>query len=195
MKFIVSLFVVLFGMSVAHAEDSSWQKFEHNVKLKHGDWGLEVRTYSNDDYDHYELTNSGLIPNVEVGLRIAEDGDTTEYRAKATHTLFNADALSLAHRMEYRYFEGASTDDYWRYRLIAKAQMGSTWLKVQPRWTFGGAQKTDAKIDDVKYTLGYNLALSDNVVLAPFAEYVTAGEAGDWKKEELIGGTTLEVKF
>jgi len=195
MKFIVSLFVVLFGMSVVNAADTSWQKFEHNVKLKHGDWGLEVRTYTNDDYDHYEITNSSIINNVELGLRVAEDADTTEYRAKATHKLFDAGALSLNHRMEYRYFEGNTTDDYWRYRLIAKAKMGDAWLKFQPRWKFGGDNKNDSKIDDVKYTLGYNLALSDNVVLTPFAEYVTAGETGDWKKQELIGGTTLEVKF
>jgi len=53
MKVIASIIAMLFAASVAlAAEDLNWNKSEHNLQIKSGDWGFEVRTYLDDDYDH-----------------------------------------------------------------------------------------------------------------------------------------------
>lgn len=181
-------------IGVANASDKNWKTSEHNFNIESGDWGLQVRTYGNDDYDHVEVSNK-VADNVTVALRVAEDGANTEYRPKLTHKIFADGPISLAHRIEYRYFEGNTTDDSWRYRFIAKASLGSAWVKAEPRWTLGGDNTNDMKIDDIKYQAGYDLSLADAVVFTPFVEYRTAGEEGKWLKEDLFWGTTLQVKF
>ena len=64
-------------------------------------------------------------------LRIAEKDNSREYRPKLTHKLFKLNplasgdskgplSLSMGHRIEYRNYETAGTDDYWRYRTITR---------------------------------------------------------------------------
>jgi len=192
MKQLLTFFAALMLISSVHAEDD-WQTMENNFKFQGESYGLEIRTYADDDYDHAEVTYK-LAPNLTGALRLAEDGTDTEIRPKLTHKVFNAGPISLAHRIEYRYFEG-SKDDNWRYRGIVKAEYGGAWLKMQPRWTFGAGKTGDMKIDDVKWQAGYDIAIAPNLKLTPFVEYLTAGEDGDWQKEHLIGGTTVQVKF
>ncbi|NCX70445.1 MAG: hypothetical protein EBX03_11475 [Rhodobacteraceae bacterium] len=176
----------------AYAEDN-WQTMENNYKFEGDTYGVELRTYADDDYDHVEFT-SKLSSNLKAAVRIAEDGETTEYRPKLTHKVLKKGPFSFAHRLEYRYFEGPK-DDNARYRWIAKLNAGGLWLTAQPRWEFGHGKTGDAKVDSVKWQTGFDLPLATNVTLTPFAEYLTAGEDGKWQKEHLIGGTTLKVKF
>lgn len=201
MKILASLAAgLLFGASlaVADSDDLNWNKSEHNVKIKSGDWGFEVRTYLDDDYDHMEVTKK-LANGLTAALRYAEDGSTTEIRPKLTHKIWNNDTWSLGQRIEYRNFEGDS-DDHWRYRAIIGLKQGDVWLKLQPRWTLGGDNvKDDGDIDNVKWQAGYNWTLSSSetssVVLSPYVEYQTEGSDGDWKKKHMILGTSLSVKF
>ena len=199
MKKIVALVsAALLGLSVNAYSDDNWNTSEHNYNINSGNWGLEIRANGNDDYDHVEGSYK-LADNLELALRYAEDGVNTEIRPKLTHTLIGAGPLGLKHRIEYRYFEGNTTDDYFRYRLIAKMDVGPIWVKAEPRWTLGGDQKTDTKIDDVKYQAGYDWTLSasdtSSVVFTPYVEYLTAGDAGDWAKTHMILGTRLAVQF
>ena len=198
-KNVITVLLTSFLMiGVANASDKNWKTSEHNFNIESGDWGLQVRTYGNDDYDHVEVSNK-VADNVTVALRVAEDGANTEYRPKLTHKIFADGPISLAHRIEYRYFEGNTTDDYWRYRGIVKLSADNLWLTAQPRWTFGGDKKNDTKIDDVKWQAGYDWVLSESadskVVFTPFVEYLQNGESNDWTKQHLIAGTTLKVKF
>lgn len=199
-KLLITLFATLFlvacGAQDADADDN-WKTSEHNYNISSGKYGLEIRTYGNDDYDHvegkYKLTDS-----LELALRYAEDGTNTEIRPKLTHKIMKVGPLSLGHRIEYRYFEGTK-DDNWRYRGIVGLKAGGAWIKMQPRWTFGAGKTGDAKIDDVKWQAGYDVTLAkdDNssVKFTPYVEYLTAGEDGDWAKTHMILGTKLSVKF
>ena len=199
MKLFASLAALMFGASLAIAEeDLNWNTSQHNFQLQSNDWSLEIRTVLDDDYDHMEVSkvlSNGLI----ASLRYAEDGTSTEIRPKLTQKLFANDTWSLKHRMEYRYFEGAKTDDFWRYRAIIGLKSGNTWVKLEPRWELGGDKKNDGDIDNVKWQAGYNWSLSSNesssIVLTPFVEYQTQGSEGDWKKESMILGTNLSIKF
>ena len=194
---VASMFLVACGSQDAEADDN-WNTSEHNYNIDSGKWGVEVRTINNDDYDHVEGSLK-LSDSLTAAVRYAEDGVTTEIRTKLTHSLMSIGPVGLKHRIEYRYFEGNTTDDFWRYRIIAKMDVGPIWLKAEPRWTLGGDQTTDAKIDDVKWQAGYDWTLSSDenssAVLTPYVQYVTAGDEGDWAKTEMILGTRLGIKF
>jgi len=194
---VASMFLVACGSQDAEADDN-WNTSEHNYNIDSGKWGVEVRTINNDDYDHVEGSLK-LSDSLTAAVRYAEDGVTTEIRPKLTHSLMSIGPVGLKHRIEYRYFEGNTTDDFWRYRIIAKMDVGPIWLKAEPRWTLGGDQTTDAKIDDVKWQAGYDWTLSSDenssAVLTPYVQYVTAGDEGDWAKTEMILGTRLGIKF
>ena len=200
-KLLITLFATMFlvacGTQEADADDN-WNTSEHNYNVNGDKYGLEVRTMGNDDYDHVEGSLK-LSDSLTAAVRYAEDGETTEIRPKLTHSLLSVGPVGLKHRIEYRYFEGNTTDDFWRYRIIAKMDVGPIWLKAEPRWTLGGDQTTDAKIDDVKWQAGYDWTLSSDenssAVLTPYVQYVTAGDEGDWAKTEMILGTRLGIKF
>jgi len=192
-KLLLTVVASIFMVGTVQAEDN-WTTSQHNYQLKSDTWGLEIRNVDQDDYDHVEFSYN-LSDSLVAELRYAENGVTHEIRPKLTHSLISAGPLSLKHRIEYRYFEGNTTDDSWRYRFIAKASLGSAWVKAEPRWTLGGDNTNDMKIDDIKYQAGYDLSLTDVVVFTPFVEYRTAGEEGKWLKEDLFWGTTLQVKF
>lgn len=201
MKLLITLFASLFlvacGAQDAEADDN-WNTSEHNFNINGNKWGLEIRAIGNDDYDHVEGSLK-LTDSLTAAVRYAEDGETTEIRPKLTHSLLSVGPVGLKHRIEYRYFEGNTTDDSWRYRIIAKMDVGPIWVKAQPRWTLGGDQKTDAKIDDIKYEAGYDWTLSStettSAVFTPYIQYQTSGDEGDYAKEHMILGTRLQVKF
>lgn len=201
MKLLITLFASLFlvacGTQEADADDN-WNTSEHNYNVNGDKWGLEIRAVGNDDYDHVEGSLK-LSDSLTAAVRYAEDGETTEIRPKLTHSLLSVGPVGLKHRIEYRYFEGNTTDDSWRYRIIAKMDVGPIWVKAEPRWTLGGDQKTDAKIDDIKYEAGYDWTLSStettSAVFTPYIQYQTSGDEGDYAKEHMILGTRLQVKF
>lgn len=201
MKLLITLFASLFlvacGTQEADADDN-WNTSEHNYNVNGDKWGLEIRAVGNDDYDHVEGSLK-LTDSLTAAVRYAEDGETTEIRPKLTHSLLSVGPVGLKHRIEYRYFEGNTTDDSWRYRIIAKMDVGPIWVKAEPRWTLGGDQKTDAKIDDIKYEAGYDWTLSStettSAVFTPYIQYQTSGDEGDYAKEHMILGTRLQVKF
>lgn len=196
MKKLLAILTFAFATS-ALAADDNWQTSEHNFNIKHGDWGLQVRTYNNDDYDHIEGSYK-LSDSLTVALRYAEDGVNTEIRPKITHKIAKWGPLSLGQRLEYRYYEGTK-DDYFRYRAIVGLKAGSAWIKMQPRWKFGAGQTGDTKIDDVKWQAGYDFTLDkdedSSVKFTPYVEYLTAGQDSSWEKEHLILGTNFTVKF
>ncbi len=199
-KLLITLFATMFlvacGTEEADADDN-WNTSEHNYNINGDKWGLEIRAVGNDDYDHVEGSLK-LTDSLTAAVRYAEDGETTEIRPKLTHKIMKVGPLSLAHRIEYRYFEGVK-DDNWRYRGIIGLKAGSAWVKLQPRWEFGAGKTGDAKIDNVKWQTGYDFTLSKSetsaVKFTPYVEYQTDGEDGDWAKKHMILGTKLSVKF
>ena len=201
MKLLITLFASLFlvacGAQDAEADDN-WNTSEHNYNINGDKWGLEIRAIGNDDYDHVEGSLK-LTDSLTAAVRYAEDGETTEIRPKLTHSLLNIGPVGLKHRIEYRYFEGAETDDFWRYRGIAKVALGNMWGKVEPRWTLGGNNTNDMKIDDIKWQAGYDWTLSStetsSAVFTPYVEYLQGGDQADWAKTHMILGTRLQVKF
>jgi hypothetical protein len=200
-KLLITLFATLFlvacGAQDAEADDN-WNTSEHNYNINSGNWGIEIRAIGNDDYDHVEGSLK-LTDSLTAAVRYAEDGETTEIRPKLTHSIMNIGPVGLKHRIEYRYFEGDATDDSWRYRFIAKMDVGPIWVKVQPRWELGGNNTNDMKIDDIKYEAGHDWTLSStetsSAVFTPYIQYQTSGDEGDWAKEHMILGTRLAVKF
>ena len=122
--------------SNAFAGQNDWTKTEHNYNLKYKEYGVNIRQYYRNDYAHaefkYKVKPAGQ--KVELALRIAEKDNSREYRPKLTHKLFKLNplasgdskgplSLSMGHRIEYRMYELASKDDYWRYRTIGKAKL------------------------------------------------------------------------
>ena len=200
-KLLITLFATLFlvacGAQDAEADDN-WNTSEHNYNINGNKWGLEIRAIGNDDYDHVEGSLK-LTDSLTAAVRYAEDGETTEIRPKLTHSLLSVGPVGLKHRIEYRYFEGDATDDSWRYRIIAKMDVGPIWVKAQPRWELGGNNTNDMKIDDIKYEAGYDWTLSStettSAVFTPYIQYQTSGDEGDYAKEHMILGTRLQVKF
>ena len=144
-------------------------------------------------------------------MRIAEKDNSREYRPKITHKLFKLNplasgdskgplSLSVGHRVEYRMYELASKDDYWRYRTIGKAKLKlskdlAVWTKAQPRWTFGGAKTNDLKIDDIKTNIGADIKLDGLVTFSPYVELLLNGKDENYSKKSLMFGTALTIKF
>ena len=116
MRYLLTTIILVFSTSL-FASDRNWQKSEHNVNIKHNKFGLNIRQYTQDDYDHIEFKYK-LIKDVEIALRLAEEGDVKEKRPKLTHKIGKFGPVSLSHRLEYRTYESDLKSDYMRYRLI-----------------------------------------------------------------------------
>lgn len=196
MKQLLLIFFLMFSLPT-FADERNWQKSEHNLNIKHNKFGLNIRQYAQDDYDHIEFKYK-LIKNVEVALRLAEEGDVKEKRPKITHKVGKLGPISFAHRLEYRTYESDVKSDYMRYRLIfgAKSKDGFVWAKVQPRWKVGGeGVHVDGKIDDIKTAVGLSFKLNKNTTFKPYVEYLADSEINDFKKQYMMLGTALTFKF
>ena len=194
MKYLLTTILLVFSTSL-FASDRNWQKSEHNVNIKHNKFGLNIRQYAQDDYDHIEFKYK-LIKDVEIALRLAEEGDVKEKRPKLTHKIGKFGPVSLSHRLEYRTYESDLKSDYMRYRLIFGTKYKMFWAKVQPRWKVSGeGVDTDVKIDDIKTSVGLKLNLNEHTTFKPYIEYLTDGEKNDYQKKSVMLGTSLGFKF
>ena len=194
MKYLLTTILLVFSTSL-FASDRNWQKSEHNIDIKHNNFGLNVRQYAQDDYDHIEFKYK-LIKNVEIALRLAEEGDVKEKRPKLTHKIGKFGPISLSHRLEYRTYESDLKSDYMRYRLIFGTKYKMFWAKVQPRWKVGGEGiDVDSKIDDIKTSVGLKLNLNEHTTFKPYIEYLADGEKNDYQKKHIMIGTSLGFKF
>ena len=194
MKYLLTTMLLVFSTSL-FASDRNWQKSEHNVNIKHNKFGLNIRQYAQDDYDHIEFKYK-LIKDVEIALRLAEEGDVKEKRPKLTHKIGKFGPLSLSHRLEYRTYESDLKSDYMRYRLIFGTKYKMFWAKVQPRWKVSGeGVDTDVKIDDIKTSVGLKLNLNKHTTFKPYIEYLADGEKNDYQKKSVMLGTSLGFKF
>ena len=194
MKYLLTTIILVFSTSL-FASDRNWQKSEHNIDIKHNNFGLNVRQYAQDDYDHIEFKYK-LIKNVEIALRLAEEGDVKEKRPKLTHKIGKFGPISLSHRLEYRTYESDLKSDYMRYRLIFGTKYKMFWAKVQPRWKVGGEGiDVDSKIDDIKTSVGLKLNLNKHTTFKPYIEYLADGEKNDYQKKYIMIGTSLGFKF
>lgn len=191
---LLTIILLIFSTSL-FASDRNWQKSEHNIDIKHNNFGLNVRQYAQDDYDHIEFKYK-LIKNVEIALRLAEEGDVKEKRPKLTHKIGKFGPISLSHRLEYRTYESDLKSDYMRYRLIFGTKYKMFWAKVQPRWKVGGEGiDVDSKIDDIKTSVGLKLNLNEHTTFKPYIEYLADGEKNDYQKKYIMIGTSLGFKF
>ena len=194
MKYLLTTMLLVFSTSL-FASDRNWQKSEHNVNIKHNKFGLNIRQYAQDDYDHIEFKYK-LIKDVEIALRLAEEGDVKEKRPKLTHKIGKFGPVSLSHRLEYRTYESDLKSDYMRYRLIFGTKYKMFWAKVQPRWKVSGeGVDTDVKIDDIKTSVGLKLNLNKHTTFKPYIEYLVDGEKNDYQKKSVMLGTSLGFKF
>ena len=196
MKQLLLIVFLMFSLP-SFADDRNCQKSEHNVDIKLNKFGLNIRQYAQDDYDHIEFKYK-LVKKVEVALRLAEEGDVKEKRPKITHKIGKVGPLSLVHRLEYRMYESDIKSDYMRYRLIfgAKSKNGFLWAKVQPRWKVGGeGVHVDGKIDDIKTAVGLSFKLNKNTTFKPYVEYLADSEINNYKKKYMMLGTALTFKF
>ena len=194
MKYLLTTIILVFSTSL-FASDRNWQKSEHNVNIKHNKFGLNIRQYAQDDYDHIEFKYK-LIKDVEIALRLAEEGDVKEKRPKLTHKIGKFGPVSLSHRLEYRTYESDLKSDYMRYRLIFGTKYKMFWAKVQPRWKVGGEGiDVDSKIDDIKTSVGLKLNLNKHTTFKPYIEYLADGEKNDYQKKSVMLGTSLGFKF
>lgn len=194
MKYLLTTIILVFSTSL-FASDRNWQKSEHNVNIKHNKFGLNIRQYAQDDYDHIEFKYK-LIKDVEIALRLAEEGDVKEKRPKLTHKIGKFGPVSLSHRLEYRTYESDLKSDYMRYRLIFGTKYKMFWAKVQPRWKVSGeGVDTDVKIDDIKTSVGLKLNLNKHTTFKPYIEYLADGEKNDYQKKSVMLGTSLGFKF
>ena len=191
---LLTIILLIFSTSL-FASDRNWQKSEHNIDIKHNNFGLNIRQYTQDDYDHIEFKYK-LIKDVEIALRLAEEGDVKEKRPKLTHEMGKFGPVSLSHRLEYRTYESDLKSDYMRYRLIFGTKYKMFWAKVQPRWKVSGeGVDTDVKIDDIKTSVGLKLNLNKHTTFKPYIEYLTDGEKNDYQKKSVMLGTSLGFKF
>ena len=191
---LLTIILLIFSTSL-FASDRNWQKSEHNIDIKHNNFGLNIRQYTQDDYDHIEFKYK-LIKDVEIALRLAEEGDVKEKRPKLTHKIGKFGPLSLSHRLEYRTYESDLKSDYMRYRLIFGTKYKMFWAKVQPRWKVGGeGVHVDSKIDDIKTSIGLKLNLNEHTTFKPYIEYLADGEKNDYQKKSVMLGTSLGFKF
>ena len=191
---LLTIILLIFSTSL-FASDRNWQKSEHNIDIKHNNYGLNIRQYTQDDYDHIEFKYK-LIKDVEFALSFAEEGDVKEKRPKLTHEMGKFGPVSLSHRLEYRTYESDLKSDYMRYRLIFGTKYKMFWAKVQPRWKVSGeGVDTDVKIDDIKTSVGLKLNLNKHTTFKPYIEYLADGEKNDYQKKSVMLGTSLGFKF
>ena len=191
---LLTIILLIFSTSL-FASDRNWQKSEHNIDIKHNNFGLNIRQYTQDDYDHIEFKYK-LIKDVKIALRLAEEGDVKEKRPKLTHKIGKFGPISLSHRLEYRTYESDLKSDYMRYRLIFGTKYKMFWAKVQPRWKVSGeGVDTDVKIDDIKTSVGLKLNLNKHTTFKPYIEYLADGEKNDYQKKSVMLGTSLGFKF
>ena len=191
---LLTIILLIFSTSL-FASDRNWQKSEHNIDIKHNNFGLNIRQYTQDDYDHIEFKYK-LIKDVKIALRLAEEGDVKEKRPKLTHKIGKFGPVSLSHRLEYRTYESDLKSDYMRYRLIFGTKYKMFWAKVQPRWKVSGeGVDTDVKIDDIKTSIGLKLNLNEHTTFKPHIEYLADGEINNYQKKSVMLGTSLGFKF
>ncbi len=194
MKHLLLIFFMLFSLPV-FANDRNWQKSEHNVNIKHNNFGLNIRQYAQDDYDHIQFEYN-VVSSVKLALRLAEEGEIKEKRPSITHTVGKFGPIKVAHRLGYRMYESDLKSDFARYRIILGANYGMLWTKVQPRWKVGGeGVHVDAKIDDIKSSVGIKLNLNEHTTFKPYVEYLADGSVNDYKKKYVMLGTELTFKF
>jgi hypothetical protein len=199
MKYLLTTIILVFSTSL-FASDTDFTKSEHNWNFKGKKVGVNVRTYFQDDYEHVELKYK-LNKKFEVALRLAEEGDLRENRYKLTHKIGKFGGIGLAHRIEYRAYDGTKTD-YYRYRLIfsKKVKMSNNvqlWGKVQPRWKYYNTdgKTNDSKVDDVKTQVGFDYKINKYTSVGPYIEYLTLGSEDDFTKKSTMLGTKFTVKF
>ena len=194
MKHLLLIFFMLFSLPV-FANDRNWQKSEHNVNIKHNNFGLNIRQYAQDDYDHIQFEYN-VVSSVKLALRLAEEGEIKEKRPSITHTVGKFGPIKVAHRLGYRMYESDLKSDFARYRIILGANYGMLWTKVQPRWKVGGeGVHVDEKIDDIKSSVGIKLNLNEHTTFKPYVEYLADGSVNDYKKKYVMLGTELTFKF
>ena len=194
MKHLLLIFFMLFSLPV-FANDRNWQKSEHNINIKHNNFGLNIRQYAQDDYDHIQFEYN-VVSSVKLALRLAEEGEIKEKRPSITHTVGKFGPIKVAHRLGYRMYESDLKSDFARYRIILGANYGMLWTKVQPRWKVGGeGVHVDAKIDDIKSSVGIKLNLNEHTTFKPYVEYLADGSVNDYKKKYVMLGTELTFKF
>jgi len=194
MKHLLLIFFMLFSLPV-FADDRNWEKSEHNINIKHNNFGLNIRQYAQDDYDHIQFEYN-VVKSVKLALRLAEEGEIKEKRPSITHTVGKFGPIKVAHRLGYRMYESDLKSDFARYRIILGANYGMLWAKVQPRWKVGGeGVHVDAKIDDIKSSVGIKLNLNEHTTFKPYVEYLADGELNDYKKKYVMLGTELTFKF
>ena len=110
-------------------------------------------------------------------------------------------SISLGHRIEYRNYETAGTDDYWRYRTITKVNYTlsdklNLWAEAQPRWNINKqGESDDLKIDDIKTNIGTDIRLEDKVIFSPYVEILLNGKDKNFSKQSYMMGTALSFKF
>lgn len=172
---------------------------EHNFNFQGKKLGLKVRTMYGDSYNHlqigYKVWNA-----LELSARLAEDGDTTETRYQATHTLGKWSNVDLAHQLEYRTFDGTETDYYrWRIILGYNKKFGDNWTvwgKIEPRWKYFTANDlaNDGAIDDIKTQIGVDYT-RDKVTFTPYIQVMNHGDDGGYRMNGTTLGTNFTVKF
>ena len=203
------LFVAFLQNALAGQND--WQKTEHNYNITYKDWGMQLRHHYRDDANHAEFQYNK--ESIQIALRIAEDtGSVREYQPKLTHNIMTISpfetmedagplSISLGHRIEYRNYETSGTDDYWRYRTIAKVNYNlsdklKVWAKAQPRWNINKqGESDDLKIDDIKTNVGTDIRLDEKIVFSPYIELMLNGKSNNYSKQSLMMGTALSLKF
>lgn len=193
-KIFITLLLTMFT-TLTFADDRNWQKSEHNVNIKHNNFGLNIRQYAQDDYDHIQFEYN-VVKSVKLALRLAEEGEIKEKRPSITHTVGKFGPIKVAHRLGYRMYESDLKSDFARYRIILGANYGMLWAKVQPRWKVGGeGVHVDAKIDDIKTAVGLTFKLNEHTTFKPYVEYLADSEINNYKKKYMMLGTALTFKF
>ena len=205
------LLSILLYPALSIAGPNDWQKSEHNFNIEYKDWGIQLRQHYRDDANHAEFQYNKKT--IQVALRVAEDtGSVREYRPKLTHNIMTLTPLSnkegkgplsisLGHRIEYRNYETAGTDDYWRYRTITKVNYTlsdklNLWAEAQPRWNINKqGESDDLKIDDIKTNIGTDIRLEDKVIFSPYVEILLNGKDKNFSKQSYMMGTALSFKF
>ncbi len=191
MKKILAIFALCFCGSIL-ADD--FERFQNNIRLRTGDYGLEIREEINSNKDHLQLSYFGLR-NTEIRLRYVDNIGSKEWRPQVSYFVYRGDNFFFRPRIDYRYFSGNNLD-YFSFRSTVGGryqinQQYDVWTEINPIWDFGGDKTSDAQLDKAQFRVGLGYT-AQRFKIEPFIQYETNGH---FNHTETFLGTTTTLNF
>jgi hypothetical protein len=185
-KLLAIMALSLCGNAIA----DNFEKTQHNFRLRHNDYGLELREEIKSNKDHMQFSYFG-INKAEIRFRYVDNLESKEFRPQISYMVIDNDNFFFRPRLDYRYFLG-DNPDYFSFRSTVggRYQMNQNyrlWTEINPIWDFGQSKDNDTTLDKAQFRFGFDY-IANNLQFSPFVQYETDGKINH--TDTFLGTTT-----